>query len=137
MQLSQGHLSNQYLSWWHLSISGISQLLPTQFYQTLKVDSKKNCWLLILRTRSFYPIFVVFKKIFDPKSFWTLILWTKTFWGLTAFLPIFSLDPTLLGLKFFEHGLFCSKIFFAKNINNNNDNHNFNGFDINEINLVF
>ena len=81
------------------------------------------------------------QNFMDLKFFWTcifltLIYWTKTYWDLTFFLPKIVLDPTLLGLNFFRHGLFLDQkvfgpnLFLTKNKNNNNNNHNqsFNGF---------
>ena len=50
----------------------------------------------------------------DPKFCWTLIFWTKIFWEIT-FLLKFSLDPKLLGLKFFGHGLFLDQQVFGPN----------------------
>ena len=43
-QLSRWHLSRQHLLWWHLYISGISQLLLTQFGLNFKGKVKARSW---------------------------------------------------------------------------------------------
>ena len=90
------------------------------FDQTLNIDSKKKFWLQ----------FQLDLEFSYPKFFWTQNVLDLFFW------PNIILDPTLLGWKFFGHGLFLDQnffesYFFDKNKNNNNNNHNhkqnFNG----------
>ena len=84
-QLSWGCLSSQYLSWQHLSISGISQLLLTQFGPNF-LDL----------------IFVV------------LIFWTKFFLDQTFLDPNIFFKTISPGLKFWPN-IFFTKFLFTKN----------------------
>ena len=110
--------------------------------QTSKVDSKKKIWRLIFRTRSFYPKLLC-PKFVGLKKFWTLMFWTKTFQDLSFFYLNLFLDPMLLGLKFFGHGLFLDQkiadpIFFLTKttIISTTKTKTLLGFDTIEINLV-
>ena len=95
------YLSNQHMSWWHLSISRISQLLPTQFWPNLKGIFPKRILTSYFRTISIYPWFVELKIFLDPTFFWThsffgpkfclnLNFWTKLF-----------LDPNFFRIQHF------------------------------------
>ena len=112
---------------WHLSMSGIYQLLLTQFWP--KIFLTYHFWNHIILPENFVPKICWDQNILYPKSFGlkfclTLIFLTKTFWDLT-FLPRF-----FFGSNTFKPRVFFLYLFFWQNNNNNNDdhNHNFNGF---------
>ena len=97
------YLSNQHLSWRHMSISGISQLLLTQFWQTFKCRFQKNFWLQSFRAtlfnlRFFYPKYFGIKIFLDPKCF------GPTFFILIFFFYFFG--PTLFGPYIFWPNIF-------------------------------
>ena len=79
-----------------------------RFDQTIKEDYKKIFWLLIFRTRSFYPKFlypkfVGLKKCLAPKFFWT-----------QSFVGLIFLNLDFLGQNFLRPN-FCfvrPKVFF-------------------------
>ena len=99
-------MSSQHLSWQHLSISGISQLLLSQFWPNFKDRSQ------IFRAKKFlYPKFVGLKKFLDQKSFWTLFFWTSFFWT-TTFLDLTLFDSKIFCLKCFWTWIFFNKFFF-------------------------
>ena len=86
-------MSRQHLSGWHLSISGISQLLLTRFLQNFKGRSLGPSWT------DFAPP----KKIFRKKNWWEINMQKKKI----------SLKKNLTGIKNFNEK-FSTKNFFAK-----------------------
>ena len=98
----------QHLSWWHFSISGISQLLLTQFRPNFKCRLLKtsltdvNCHgdicqgNICLGNNCPYPILT---KVFGPNILWYIFLDQNLVWHF--FLPKSFFDPQFYGPKFF------------------------------------
>ena len=121
-QLSRRHLSRQHLSWQHLSISGISQLLLTQFWPKFKYrfldpsSTDANCHGDICPS-NIYPVNIcpyrnisafsdpILTKLFRTKFLGTLFFLPKYFFAQNIFWPKILFDP-----NFFE-----PKIIFNKN----------------------
>ena len=104
------HLSRQHLSWWHPSISGISQLLLTRFWWNFK-----GSFLGTTRTDSNYQVNICLGKIWpckicpyleylscyqncDQKIFLLLIFRTRLFYQKLLY-PKFAYDSRFLGGK--------------------------------------
>ena len=92
-------MSRQHLSWQHLSISGVFQLLLTRFWPNFNGRflgpclTDANC----LATKIFSKFFFqtqFFSKIFsDTKSIGPKIFWTHNFFGPKVFRPKIISDP--------------------------------------------
>ena len=122
-QLSRRHLSRQHLSWQHLSISGISQLLLTQFWPKFKYrfldpsSTDANCHGDIICPSNIYPVNIcpyrnisafsdpILTKLFRTKFLGKLFFLPKYFFAQNIFWPKILFDP-----NFFE-----PKIIFNKN----------------------
>ena len=89
-----------------MSISGISQLLPTQFWPNFKGRFQKKI-LLIFRTWSFYP------KILYPKFVRLKICWTPKFFGPKVFLEVNFSNLYFFDQNFLEPNFILTQNFFG------------------------
>ena len=99
------YLSSQHLSWQHLSISGISQLLLSQFWPDFKGRSQFIFLLKFLEPDLFTKFFLT-QNFFGPQIFLNLNILDNIFLDHNFFGP-YSVWPKNFLLKvFFEHGSF-------------------------------
>ena len=123
------YFSMQHFSWWYLSISGISQLIRTQFWPNfegrflgpfLKDTNCHGDQIIVFGPNIFWPNlfldpnfldtkFFGHRKYFDTKFFWTQIFWTVNFLRLKIYLrPKKFLDQQFFG----THSSFGPTIFW-------------------------
>ena len=101
------YLSSKHLSWRHLSIPGIYQLLLSQFWPNFKGRLQKN------KLTSIFFVNIILPKFLYPNVFLCpMFFWTPIFFGPNFFLNLKFFNLNVLDKLFIYQNLFGSNTFW-------------------------